>query len=74
MVDKRRDDYFTNETLPFLWQINLKLTKELGDKAKLSFFANNVFNYRPLYKYERSDSYSRRNQSAYFGAELKFTL
>jgi hypothetical protein len=74
MVKQLRHDYFTSVNYPFTWQINLKLTKEFGDKAKLSFFANNVFNYRPLHKDPRSDSWFRQNQPAYFGAELKFTL
>lgn len=74
MVKQLRNDHFVKERYPFTWQINLKLTKEIGDFAKLSFFANNIFNHRPLYKYVRSESYSRLNQSAYFGAELKFTL
>jgi len=74
MVKDEKYNYFDAETLPFVWQINLKLTKEIGNKAKFSFFANNVFNYRPLYRYKKSDSYGRRNQSAYFGAEIKFTL
>ena len=59
---------------PFTWQINLKLTKEIGNWAKLSFFANNLFNHRPLQLDLRSGYYERRNQSAYFGAELKLTL
>jgi hypothetical protein len=74
MVKQLRHDYFTTVNYPFTWQINMKLTKEFGDKAKLSFFANNVFNYRPLHKDPRSDSWFRQNQPAYFGAELKFTL
>jgi outer membrane receptor for ferrienterochelin and colicin len=74
MVKQSRHDYFSSVNYPFTWQINLKLTKEFGDKAKLSFFANNVFNYRPLSKDPRSDSWFRQNQPAYFGAELKFTL
>lgn len=74
MVKELRGDYFSTVNIPFTWQINLKLTKEFGSKAKLSFFANNVFNYRPLSKDPRSDSWYRQNQPAYFGAELKFTL
>lgn len=74
MVKQERYDYFVKEKFPFTWQINLKLTKEIGNFAKLSFFANNIFNHRPLYKFVRSNSYTRLNQSAYFGAELKFTL
>jgi len=74
MVKHEKYNQYDPELLPFIWQINLKLSKEIGDKAKFSFFANNLFNYRPLHKYKRSDSWARRNQSAYFGAELKFTL
>lgn len=59
---------------PFIWQINLKLTKEIGNTAKLSFFANNIFNHRPLQMDSANRNYERRNQSAYFGAELKLTL
>ena len=74
MVKEEDSDYFDAESFPVIWQMNLKLTKEFGDNAKLSFFANNVFNHRPLHKYSRSGSYTRRNQTAYFGAELKFNL
>ncbi|MBN1819139.1 MAG: TonB-dependent receptor [Prolixibacteraceae bacterium] len=74
MVKEVDSDYFDYDTYPVLWQLNLKLTKEFGNKAKLSFFANNMFNHRPLHKNKRTGYYSRRNQTAYFGAELKFSL
>ncbi|WP_394706738.1 TonB-dependent receptor domain-containing protein [uncultured Draconibacterium sp.] len=74
MVEKQEDDYYEEESYPVNWQLNLKLTKEFGKFAKLSFFAYNVFNHRPLYKGTRSGFYTRLNQIAYFGAELKFNL
>ncbi len=74
MVKSLDSDYFMATTYPPIWQVNLKLTKEFSNKAKLSFFANNFFNHRPLVKIERTDSFTRRNQTAYFGAELILTL
>jgi len=72
MVLKMDNDYFDKETYPINWQVNLKLTKEFGEFAKLSFFANNLFDHRPLVWLDRDKSYTRRNQPAYFGAELTF--
>ena len=74
MVREQDNDYFTTESYPPLLQFNLKLTKELGKKVQFSFFANNFLNQRPVYKIVRTDSYTRRNQSAYFGAEIKLSL
>ncbi|WP_232302839.1 TonB-dependent receptor [Draconibacterium sediminis] len=73
MVEKQDDDFYDTESYPVNWQLNLKLTKEFGKFAKLSFFAYNVFNHRPLYKSNRS-GYFRLNQIAYFGADLTFSL
>ena len=74
MVEKRDNDYYEEESYPVNWQLNLKLTKEFGKFAKLSFFAHNVFNHRPLYKISRSGYYTRLNQIAYFGTELTFNF
>jgi outer membrane receptor for ferrienterochelin and colicin len=74
MVREEDSDYFTTENYPPLMQFNLKLTKELGKKVQFSFFANNFLNQRPVYKSVRTDYYMRRNQSAYFGAEIKLSL
>ena len=74
MVNELRSDYFTTERYPVLMQFNLKLTKELGNKVQFSFFANNLFDQRPVYKTVHGGSYIRMNQSAYFGAELKLSL
>lgn len=74
MVDIMDNDYFVTDRYPLSWQMNLKLTKEIGNKVQFSFFANNLLNHRPVLKLVRSDSYIRINQTAYFGAEIKFSL
>ncbi|MGV8095895.1 MAG: TonB-dependent receptor domain-containing protein [Mangrovibacterium sp.] len=73
MVRTYDSDYFDNRSNPVVWQVNLKLTKEIGNRATLAFFANNIFNHMPLYK-DWTHYYIRLNQKAYFGAELKITL
>lgn len=65
---------YLNESLPTVVQINLRLSKDIGDNMNLSFFANNVFSNMPLTRYRRSDTYFRRNSPFYFGAELKLKL
>jgi hypothetical protein len=74
MVKAMDNDYFTIDKRPVYWQINLKLTKEIGERLNFSFFANNLFNYRPLYEITRTQSHLRLNQSAYFGAEITLIL
>ncbi len=64
--------YFVQRTYPPVFQLNLRMTKELSDGASLSFYVNNITNYKPLQKIGGLiNSYVRRNQSIYFGAELK---
>jgi hypothetical protein len=74
MVKEYKSNNFDTVGYPVLCQINVKLTKEIGSRAKLAFFANNVFNNKPLFKNPTTDYYLRRNQTAYFGAEFKFIL
>jgi outer membrane receptor protein involved in Fe transport len=74
MVKIMDSDHFMKDSYPILWQMNLKLTKEFSKNAKLSFFANNLFNHMPLQKSIKTGYYSRKNQPVYFGAELKLSL
>ena len=62
---------YIEESYPATLQVNMRLSKDIGKNMSLSFFANNVFNHRPLVKLDISDSYIRRNSPFYFGAELK---
>ncbi|MCK9411567.1 MAG: TonB-dependent receptor [Prolixibacteraceae bacterium] len=74
MVKEYKSNQYNVVGYPIAFQINLKLTKEMGRGARLSFFANNIFNNRPLFFNPNSGQYVRRNESAYFGAEIKFVL
>ena len=74
MVWNQKKEFFATERFPISCLINLKLTKEIGNKVQFSFFANNLFNQRPVVYLVRSDAYMRMNQTAYFGAELKLSL
>lgn len=71
LIKGQSPKYYLKESYPTSLQINMRLSKDLGKNMNISFFANNVFNNRPLFKYDRSDSYARRNSPFYFGAELK---
>lgn len=59
------------EVMPPLFQTNFRLSKEILEKIKLSFYVNNFLNYRPDYESQRAGSFIRRNPSVYFGAEIK---
>lgn len=55
--------------------INFHLTKEIGENLKASFYANNMFNSRPLYESKRTPgSFTRLNIPIYFGFELALQL
>lgn len=65
---------FIEESLPPLLLCNFKLSKEISDRVKFSFYANNFVNNRPIYQSEKTYNYTKRNPSIYFGAELNITL
>lgn len=52
--------------------LNLRLTKEFGDIARFSFYANNFTHSNPKRYYRASGSYRRVNTDIYCGAELGF--
>lgn len=68
--------YFQKSGYRPYFMANLRITKEIGDIASLSFYANNFTNSRPIMKLNsRPDaSGSRVNTDIYFGAELKLTF
>lgn len=70
---KTFDDYWYNEeNRKNIWVFNVRVSKSLGKSSEFSFYVNNFFNNRPLYKLQRSttDSYSMENPSLYFGIEI----
>ena len=67
--------YLENGYKPYFMS-NIRVTKELGNMASLSFYANNFTNSRPIIKNKARPNApgSRRNTPIYFGAELKLTF
>ncbi len=67
-----------DEDKPNKWLVNLKVSKSLWKGAAISFFVNNLFNSRPLYKSKRTSenypSYSRRNPPIFYGIEFHSSL
>ena len=53
---------------------NLNLTKEIGEFLTASFYVNNLFNQRPLYKYKSGDGYAELGIPIFFGFEFKVTI
>ena len=67
--------YFIPNIYKPVFQLNMRLTKELSRSATMSFNVNNLTNYRPLQKVKGPvDSYIRRNQGIYFSGELTFKI
>jgi hypothetical protein len=53
--------------------VNLKVRKEIGDHLSFSFYVNRLLNYLPDYKIP-SGATMKRNESPYFGMELKLEI
>ena len=62
---------FEERILPPLFLCNIKISKDIAQRFKLSFYANNFLNIRPWHLDDRSGKYIRRNQQPYFGADIK---
>lgn len=63
------------ETVGPYFQFNISVTKEIGDMARISFFANNMFRSYPRFESKRyPGSYNIYNSDYYFGVELSLKL
>jgi outer membrane receptor protein involved in Fe transport len=71
-LTKFKPEYFFPESQPVHYQLNLKVTSEIGQAAKFSFFANNISMHNPRYKSTRGTNIISLNNSIYFGLELTF--
>lgn len=73
MVRTGNETTFRFYRVPFLMNINLKVTKKLyHDKISASMFVNRIINYTP--SYYSYGTLIRRDTSPYFGMELNFKL
>ena len=72
------DRYFTYGFLPDViepWALlNIRLTKEIGSHAQLSFTANNVTNTSRYHTNKNTNSKTQLYPNMYFGAEIKINL
>lgn len=62
---------YSTRTLSPLFLCNIKISKDITQRFKLSFYANNFLNIRPWELDKRNGKYIRRNQEPYFGADIK---
>ena len=60
---------------PITWNLQARLTKELGSMGGLSLYVNNALFYEPFLKGNNTNSLSQRNTGTFqFGAELYLNL
>lgn len=73
--DSKLYNYEKNSLNPY-FMANIRITKEIGKFAAISFYANNFTNSRPIIVNNARPNYpgTRKNTPIYFGAELKITL
>ncbi|MCI1640855.1 MAG: TonB-dependent receptor [Bacteroidales bacterium] len=65
--------FITEKTFPYV-MFNLNITKEIGDWMTASFYVNNIFNHRPLYRSKASGTKSELGIPIFFGFELKVSI
>ncbi len=59
---------------PALWNMNFRVTKEIADNFKFSFYANNMFMHHPAYANIRSGTYDKQNPALSFGGEINISF
>ena len=66
--------YYVRQGYPFYGMLNLRLSKELGRVATVSFYANNFLNLRGRVRNTVTNYPNDRNTPLYFGAEVKISI
>lgn len=74
LVKQYDETYFYESDKPAIWNMSLKLTKELKNDMSFSFYANNMFMNHPKYMNYKTGEIEKLNSSLFFGAELNFKL
>ncbi len=59
---------------PVTWNLQARLTKELGKVGGLSFYVNNALYYEPFMTSNKTSTLTQRNTGFSFGAELYLNL
>ena len=68
------DTYYVRQGYPFYGMPNLRLSKEIGKWATVSFYANNFLNLRGRVRNTVTHYPNDRNTPLYFGAEVKISI
>lgn len=72
LYTKHNQNAFRKERIPLGMTINLKASKNIAEKMRISLFVDRLLDYYP--DYEVNGAVIRRNSDPYFGMELGFTL
>lgn len=73
LYKKYSSDSFKNRRVPFEASLNLKLTKLIAEKMRLSFYVNNLIYLAPDYSDKYGSSITRR-ANPYFGMEINIVI
>ena len=68
------DTYYVRQGYPFYGMLNIRLSKEIGKWATVSFYANNFLNLRGRVRNTVTHYPNDRNTPLYFGAEVKISI
>lgn len=75
LFDTPSDRRFIKEKYDPYVIFNINVSKEIGDLLTASFFANNIFNTRPLYERKMyPGSYLELGIPTFFGFDLKINI
>lgn len=74
LVQRYPATFFEPDISPIEWSVNMKVSKEIGKIATLSFFANRLFFHRGAALSKLGLPLSRRGTPAVFGTELRLRL
>ena len=74
LVKTNTTTYYLQQSYPFYGMLNLRLSKEIGKVATVSFYANNFLNLRGRVNNSVTGYPANRNTPIYFGAEVKLSI
>lgn len=73
LIEAFSSAYFNTEGTPISLEVNLKVTKEIGNNLKLSFFVNRILDYNPRYT-TRFGVSMQKWVTPFMGAEVQVKL
>ena len=73
LIETFSSSYFNTESTPVSLEVNLKVTKEIGNNLKLSFFVNRLLDFNPRYT-TRFGISTQKWVTPFMGAEIQVKL